>query len=351
MISFALFLAVFLSLYFLLNYYIFWRLSTLFALKRGVIFYTLLAVFTISFLAASILESHFATAFTRVLYILASLWMGLGLLLLSCLLVYEIINVFVQLPKPFAAWAVLAITAAASIYAMINAGIVRLTCLDIEAPVDMNLVQLSDIHLGSVGGDFLQQLVQKTNRLNPDAVLITGDLIDHHGKLIPQTLAPLNQLNAHAFFVTGNHERYVGVEKVVDLLKTTKTIPLRNEVVDFNGIQIIGINDSSGKNHLAGELQRLKMNTTAFKILMYHRPQGLEVASNFGINLMLSGHTHNGQIFPFNFVIRLLYKRTKGYFQYENCHLYVSSGTGTWGPQMRLGSKSEIVLIKLRKAN
>ncbi|MHC4114526.1 MAG: metallophosphoesterase, partial [Planctomycetota bacterium] len=127
--------------------------------------------------------------------------------------------------------------------------------------------------------------------------------------------------------------------------------PLRNEVVDFNGIQIIGINDSSGKNHLAGELQRLKMNTTAFKILMYHRPQGLEVASNFGINLMLSGHTHNGQIFPFNFVIRLLYKRTKGYFQYENCHLYVSSGTGTWGPQMRLGSKSEIVLIKLRKAN
>jgi predicted MPP superfamily phosphohydrolase len=351
MISFALFLAVFLSLYFLLNYYIFWRFSTLFTLRRGVIFYILLAVFTISFLAASMLESHFTSAFTRVLYIFASLWMGIGLLLLSCLLVYEIINIFVVLPKPVAAWTVLAITAAASIYAMINAGIVRLTCLDIEAPVDMNIVQLSDIHLGSVGGDFLQRLVQKTNRLNPDIVLITGDLIDPQGKLIPQTLARLNQLNAHTFFVTGNHERYIGPEKVMELLKTTKVTPLRNEVADFNGIQIIGIDDSDGENHLAAELQKLKLNTTTFKILMYHRPKELEAASNAGINLMLSGHTHNGQIFPFNYVIRFLYKRTKGYFKYENCRLYVSSGTGTWGPRMRLGSKSEIVLIKLRKAN
>ncbi len=351
MISFALFIAIFLSLYFLLNYYIFWRLSTLFALRRGVIFYLLLAVFTISFLAASLLESHFDSAFTRALYVFASLWMGIGLLLLSCLLVYEIINIFVAIPKPIAAWAVLAITAAASIYAVINAGAIHVTCLDIEAPVDMNIVQLSDLHLGSAGGDFLRQIVRKTNRLNPDTVLITGDLIDPHSKLIPQTLAPLNQLNARAFFVTGNHERYVGVEKVMALLKTTKIIPLRNEVVDFNGIQIIGIDDSSSKNHVADKLQKLKISTAAFKILMYHRPEELEVASNAGINLMLSGHTHNGQIFPFNYVIHLLYKRTKGSFKYENCRLYVSSGTGTWGPPMRLGSKSEIVLIKLRKAN
>ncbi|MHC4721502.1 MAG: metallophosphoesterase, partial [Planctomycetota bacterium] len=197
-------------------------------------------------------------------------------------------------------------------------------------------------------------------------VVITGDLVDSHHRLDSAALARLNDLAAPVFFVLGNHERYAGMANVLALLKGTKVRTLRNESVTLDGLQIIGIDD---ENDVADRLKHIEIDPAKFAVLLYHRPEGLEAASKAGIDLMLSGHTHrpegleaaskagidlmlsghthNGQIFPFNFYLRQLFPYVKGLYRHENLHLYVSTGTGTWGPRMRLGSKSEIILLKL----
>ncbi len=338
------FLMTFLGIYFGGNFYILWRLFGLLRIKRRFIFALLLVILTFSFLGAIILEQRFGNALTKLLYVLASHWMGVALLLLACLLAFEVINIILKIPKPYGGIAVLAITSIASIYAMINARILHITTVQIPATVNMNIAQLSDIHLGSVDGKFLSRVVEKTNSLNPDVVVITGDLVDSHHRLDSAALARLNDLAAPVFFVLGNHERYAGMANVIALLKTTKVRTLRNESVTLDGLQIIGIDD---ENNVADRLKHIQIDPAKFAVLLYHRPEGLEAASKAGIDLMLSGHTHNGQIFPFNFYVRRHFPYVKGLYRYENSYLYVSTGTGTWGPRMRLGSKSEIILLKL----
>jgi predicted MPP superfamily phosphohydrolase len=338
------FFLTFLAIYFGGNFYILWRLFGLLRIKRRFIFALLLVILTFSFIGAIILEQRFGNALTKLLYVLASHWMGVGILLLTCLVAFEVINIIVKIQKPYGGIAVLAITSIASIYAMINARILHIRTVDVPATVNMNIAQLSDIHLGSVSGKFLSRIVEKTNSLNPDVVVITGDLVDSHHRLDGAALARLNDLSAPVFFVLGNHERYAGLANVLSLLETTKVRTLRNESVTLDGLQIIGIDD---ENNVADRLKNIEIDPTKFAVLLYHRPEGLKAASKAGIDLMLSGHTHNGQIFPFNFYLRRLFPHIKGLYRYENLQLYVSTGTGTWGPRMRLGSKSEIILLKL----
>ncbi len=232
---------------------------------------------------------------------------------------------------------------------MINARRLVVKVVEIEAPVEMNIVQLSDIHLGSDGHAFLEHIVERTNTLSPDVVLLTGDLIDPHSGIGAAEIAPLNDLEAPVFFVTGNHEGYAGVEKVMDILGTTKVRPLRNEAVDFGDIQIIGIDDSGRRFQVADQLKRIEFDDSKYCVLMYHRPIGFEAATEQGVDLMLAGHTHNGQIAPFNLIVGLAFEHISGLYRHESSYLYVTTGTGTWGPRMRLGSSNEIVLLKLRK--
>ncbi len=344
-----LFFTVFFSIYLVGNFYILWRLSTLFGVGRGWFFYAIVIFLTFSYIAAAFLDSVFANGITRALCLLTVSWMGIGLLLLCTILIYEVINIFVNPPPFWSGVAVITFVACLTVIANINTRTLHIRTLDIPAPVNMDIVQLSDIHVGSVSEDYLRRVVEKTNSLSPDLVLITGDLMDPASRPRNAPFAPLNDLKAPVYFVTGNHERYTGVKKAMELLKDTKVIPLRNTVADFNGIQLAGIDDSADKKHVDKVIGGLNIDRSKFSILMYHHPEGLEAAANAGINLMLSGHTHNGQIFPFNFVIYLLHPRKKGLFEHGNCKLFVTTGTGFWGPPMRLGSNCEIVLIKLRK--
>jgi hypothetical protein len=272
--------------------------------------------------------------------------MGIGLLLVSLLAVFEIVNLFIKMSPRICGITILVLAGALTIYSMVNAQLLRTTRIEIDAPVNAKIVQLSDIHLGSVSAAFLSKIVTKTNSLNPDMVVITGDLVDAY-EYISDGLKVLNQIEAPVYFVTGNHERYAGLNKVMGLLKSTKVIPLRNETVFVKGIQLIGIDDGHDGSYVANRLKTIEIDESAFSILMYHRPDGLQSAADKGIDLVLSGHTHKGQIFPFNFVVRIFYKNLYGLFKNENTSMYVSCGTGTWGPRMRLGSKSEIVVIHL----
>lgn len=352
----SLFLLTFLTIYFALNYYVLRRLFSLFRIKPRIGFYLLFVFLSLSLVLAKMLEFRFDNFLITAFDAFACFWTGLGLLLLTCLAVYEIINLLLVIfrlrpvPKPLAGYIVSAAAVVLAVCSMINAALINIENVDVPAPVNIDIVQLCDIHLGSTSKNFLKRVIEKTNALEPDVVLITGDLIDSRRELNAGSLSLLNGLDAPVFFTSGNHERYTGLSQVENFLKAnTKVQFLRNEFIDFEGIQIIGIDDSERKNQVAARLAELELNPEKFTVLMYHRPVGFNDAAEAGIDLMLSGHTHNGQIFPFNFFIRRIFPYTKGLFEKADCLLYVSPGTGTWGPDMRLGSKNQITLFKLRK--
>ena len=122
---------------------------------------------------------------------------------------------------------------------------------------------------------------------------------------------------------------------------------LRNQAVIDDGVQFIGIDDMDDAMQVSRQIARIPVATEPYVILLYHRPRGLQAAADAGVDLMLSGHTHNGQIVPFNFVVKRVFEQIRGLYYHGQTTLYVSTGTGTWGPIMRLGTRSEITLIEV----
>jgi predicted MPP superfamily phosphohydrolase len=186
------------------------------------------------------------------------------------------------------------------------------------------------------------------NETKPDLVLITGDLADSPMKPSDNPFSALDGLNAPAFFCLGNHEYYAGIEEVTGMLAKTKVRVLRNETAVVGDVQVIGL-DYGGAAEVKEYLARLPMDATRYKVLMYHQPDGMEEARAAGIDLMLCGHTHGGQFFPFTVINRLVWgKWYRGLHKIGDMHLYTSTGAGTWGPPMRLGTRSELALIKVK---
>jgi predicted MPP superfamily phosphohydrolase len=159
-------------------------------------------------------------------------------------------------------------------------------------------------------------------------------------------------LQASATFIIGNHERYVDVEEICQRLRNLDIRVLRNDsVLVGDGLQIIGIDDADARNQVAKRIPAIEPAPDRYRILMYHRPDGAEDAADWGAHLMLCGHTHNGQILPFNFLVRRIFPRILGRYQIRDMVLYVSPGTGTWGPVLRLGSRCEISMICLHRGS
>lgn len=349
--SFALFISAVLLLSFAMNFYVLSRLCSLFQIKKGVVFWTIVLVAAVSFIGASILQSFFGNIISRIIYIVSASWLGVLWLLFSALIVYEILRQFIKIKPSVAGTLIITVAALAAAYSIINAQLIRTKRLTIPGPIDSNIVQLSDIHIGSVSVKFIKKIIDKTNALNPDLVLITGDLVDNHNTSTQKTIGLLKKFKAPVLFVTGNHEGYVGPDKVTKSLTASNIKVLNNQKIDYDGIQVIGVDNSVKKKDLEHLLQQIGINKAKFSILMYHRPVALKTLSQAGLDLVLSGHTHSGQIFPFNYIVRLFYKPVSGLHKYNSTYQYVTSGTGTWGPRMRLGSRSEIVLLKIRKEN
>ncbi|MFC1752579.1 metallophosphoesterase [Thermoproteota archaeon] len=347
-IQFAIFFTIFILIYASLNSYLVIRLGGLLGLHKNTII-SLIAVVTLAMPFTIILERFFQNIITRILYAIASLWMGIGLFLLCTLLVYEIIRPFYQIP--YAGIIILSIVGLLSVFSIINAMFLHVE--EVEVPIqglkkEMKVVQLSDIHVGTIRNSaFLQKIAEKTNELEPDIVMITGDLVDGTAALHESMFSGFDKCKAPVFFVSGNHETYEGLGKVYKLLNETKIRPLKNEVVVFDGIQVVGIEFSEDRANTQKQLSRLKINKSKPAVLMFHGPWGMEDAKNHGIDLQLSGHTHNGQIYPFHFFVWLVLKHLRGLYDYDGMYLHVSPGTGTWGPYMRLGSMNEITVLNL----
>jgi len=352
-IQLAMFMSVIFVVFLALNYFIFSTMGNLLGLSHTTI-YSLAILFAISFPAANVLERTVSHAFTRAFYTVSSAWMGISIIVIFTIIAYEILNLIFYIPSLTAAVGVIAFASVISAYSILNSINLEVKDIKIDIPTlkrDIKIVQLSDIHLGSVrNSGFIKKIVEKTNALNPDMVLITGDTVDGSAKLHPNMLSAIDTLIAPAFLVIGNHEVYEGLGNVFEVLKTTKINILRDEMVEIQGIQIIGVDYSYEKNHLKGVLSQLKIDESKPSVLMYHVPTEVEAANDAGIDLQISGHTHKGQLFPFNFLGRLVFPYFNGLYSFNGTSLYVSQGTGTWGPPMRFGSRNEITLIELKKS-
>ena len=208
------------------------------------------------------------------------------------------------------------------------------------------LVQLSDVHVGSRSAQFLNNLIAQTLRHEPDVVVITGDLLDLD-HVDESLLTGLKTVNCPVFLCIGNHERYVDLAKAIRAIETNGVRVLRNESVSHGKLQIIGIDDQNEADDVLPVLSGITISPGHYQVLLYHRPDGWHAAIEHGVDLTLSGHTHAGQIWPFGHIVKLRFPQMAGYFQHDTKHLYVSPGSGTWGPTMRLGTRSELTIVDL----
>ncbi len=230
-----------------------------------------------------------------------------------------------------------------------------------EALRGLRLVQLTDMHVGpTIGRNFVEDIVSKVNELDADIVAITGDLIDGSVEELGEAVRPLGRLRAKhgTYFVTGNHEYYSGADEWLTFLLEIGVRPLRNEHVEVgdNGasIHVAGVDDWTahqfGNGHGSDMSRALEgRDETKPVVLLAHQPVHFDQAKEHGVDLQISGHTHGGQIFPFGFLTRLVQPFLSGLHRRGDSQIYVSSGTGYWGPPMRIAAPSEITLIELER--
>lgn len=286
----------------------------------------------------------------RWLRLAADFWLGMSPLTVFTLLIFEVVVFAGLVPAGTAALTVVAISTLCGVGGLLVAMTpiikkIRFTSAKLESPV--RFVQITDVHIGSRSQSFLESVIYKINQLEPDFVCITGDFIDASGIQMSE-LKSLKSINGPIYFCTGNHEKYEDLDEILNRLSALGVNVLRNDALRFRAdIQVIGIDDMEDALQVKKQLQHIDVDQRVFSLLLYHRPRGLADAAEAGIDLMLSGHTHNGQIVPFNLMVRRVFDMVNGMYRHGDARLYVSQGTGTWGPVMRFGTQSEITLFEL----
>ncbi len=280
----------------------------------------------------------------------ADFWLGISPLVVLTLLVFELIVFIGFVPMDIAALTVIGIGLLCGTVGTVVAMKPVIKKIEFSSPrlkSPVRFVQITDVHIGSRSKSFLESVIYKINQLEPDFVCITGDFIDASG-IQTSELKSLKSINGPIYFCTGNHEKYEDLEEILERLSSLGVNVLRNDMQYFRGdLQVIGVDDMDDALQVKKQLQHIDVNRSAFALLLYHRPRGLEDAAEAGVDLMLSGHTHAGQIVPFNLLVGRVFDKLKGMYEHGDTRLYVSQGTGTWGPVMRFGTQSEITLFEL----
>jgi len=295
-------------------------------------------------------EQRFPSIFTRILYIFSMIWLGLILFLFWTILIIDLFKIFISVPRVIEEAAYL-VALSIGFFSIFNATRINIRHLEIPLGVqrEIRLIQLSDLHIGSIRGKrFLNLLKDKLNSLEADAVVITGDLADGSSPIDESTLEPLREIKKPIFFVSGNHDTYANRKKVYKLLESVGVTILDNKSIEFMGIQLIGIGYYMQRGILKILLEQVDYNENLPTILLHHLPTEWDAAKECGVDLQLSGHTHGGQFYPFNLLVRWMFPYLSGLYENGGQYLHVSEGAGTWGPPMRLGSCNEIVVLRLK---
>jgi predicted MPP superfamily phosphohydrolase len=326
----------------------------------------------------------------RVLAWPAFVWMGLMFLLLVALVGADVVGLVVRLVAWVARRAgdapvdpdrrTFAARLVASTVGVLSGGLATVALRAARGPIavkrvdvslarlprahdGLRLVQLTDIHVGStIGRAFVEDVVRRANALEPDLVAITGDLVDGSVGDLGGAVAPLAELRARhgVYFVTGNHEYFSGAEAWIAEVARLGIRVLRNERVSIgegaDAFDLAGVDDHSaerfgGAPHDDALARALGgRDATREVVLLAHQPRSFTEAARFGVGLQLSGHTHGGQMWPFGVFVRLSQPFLAGLHRRGPSQIYVSRGTGYWGPPMRLGAPAEITELVLRRA-
>lgn len=354
--------------------------------KIRIILGFVLFLFSVSFILSAVLAHKWENILTRFFYNFSTTWYGLLINLLLFIFIYWIgILIFKYLKKninkKIFGKTTIVLGLLFSIYGVYNACSPNIK--EVSVKIDSlpeewrgkRIVQLSDVHLGrSLGSSFLKKVVKKVNSVNAEIVVITGDLFDGMDGYLSSFVDDLNKIksNKGIYYITGNHETYLGLKEVFATLEKTDFIILKDDVVNVDSLQIIGVSypDNNGKDIKKIIESDEDFNLDSFSILLYHSPINLyvpktsnnnwhrniywtpdvsfSVARELGVDLQLSGHTHRGQMFPFNFMTKAIFGGYDyGLHQVDDFYVYITSGTGIWGPPMRTSSDSEIVVITL----
>ncbi len=342
---------LFVFILFFINYYVLSNLYLVFGLEMGQFFSFLFVFLSFVYVLGAAAIRYSNNVFAKILNVLGSLWLGFCVIALFFFLVFDLLFLFNLISFEYKLIFSFYLTMIFFIYSIINALFIfnkKIVIKSDKIKSSKRIVQISDLHIGAAHkNNFLENIVRRINNLKPDIVFITGDLIDGKHKYIPGYFNILKNISAPTYMVTGNHERVTGMRNVSNLLKDSGVVLLRGGKVKFDELSIIGIDDVEKPSVMLSRLSKIGVSESDFNILLFHRPKKFKKIAKRGVDLMLSGHTHGGQIFPLNFLMRLYYKRVKGFYKRGGSYFYVSSGTGWWGPPMRLGSKNEIVLFEL----
>lgn len=333
-----------------------------FALKQKIISVILTFVLAVFF----ILPHHMVGLLSHLMLIIGDMWFGIlyiyFMFVMAALAVQFVFKLFKHPLKIKLGYWIIGISAlvvfAGIFTALKTPSVTELEIItNISGTHNTKILFITDTHFGgTVTASRAKKLTKQVNALAPDFILFGGDIFEDTEDYIAEYVQAVKQMKAKKgkFGVPGNHEYYEGVVKTMDLFRKADITPLQNTGKDLGSITLIGVNDIVSSNISEEYLSKTVKNysrTNDFNILISHTPLYFEAAAKNGINLMLSGHTHNGQIWPFKYFVRLRFKYINGLYRNDNSNLYVSSGTFYWGPALRLFTKNELVLITLKEEN
>jgi predicted MPP superfamily phosphohydrolase len=317
-----------------------------------------LGIMTLSFIAANILGTFYYNKFTRVFNLLSAVWMGFFVYLFFASVIYALLALL-----PIAANSIVGIifimgAIVVSIYGVLH--VKKISIVEIDVPLrnlsvnwkNKKAIWVSDLHLGQIyGASYARKIVEKIKTLPCDIIFIGGDLYD--GTSAPNAgmlIEPLKELSAKdgIYYITGNHEEFGNDEKFISAVKSAGIVVLQDRLVEVDGMQLIGVDyhTTSDREHFKKILSGLSIDSKKTSILLKHEPSDLDIASEKGIYLQISGHTHRAQLWPLGYIANLVYKGyAYGLKTFGEMSVFTSSGVGTWGPPMRVGTNNEIVVF------
>jgi uncharacterized protein len=376
-----LFFAIFFTLYTLINSYVFIRgwqaLSYLPFLKP--IFAIIFLLFSFSYIFVKIFAEKIPAFIHDPLLWIGSLWFAFLLYFVLILFLIDLLRFLdhiitflplwlstpTDLTKLYIGAGVTALVLLITAAGFINRTNFKVKTLALTLPkknstlTELNIVMFSDLHLSPLNDEtFLNIIIKKVNALNPDIILLPGDIVDDKAEILKRNgigtgLKNLKS-NYGVYSCTGNHEFINGVEGSVSFARECGINVLRDEFIKVDNLfYVVGREDVSKSSFTKEKRKKLydilsEMNENLPVILLDHTPVRLNEAVENKIDLQLSGHTHNGQMFPLNFITNLIYEVSWGYIEKEDSHFYVSSGVGSWGPPVKLASDAEIVNLRIK---
>ncbi|HQF41846.1 MAG TPA: metallophosphoesterase [Ignavibacteriaceae bacterium] len=376
----ALFFIIFFTVYTTLNYYIFirgWQVLAAYSYLK-IPYAVLFVLIAYGYVLAKLLYTVLPPLLYDIILSVGAFWFAFFVYFILVLLLIDTLRLLngwfsffpdlitnnYEAAKKITAVFIILLVSMIVFFGNLNKRDIKIKELELSIPKgnskisELNIVMASDIHLSPIDGEkLLTRIVDKINSLNPDIVLLAGDIVDDRAEILNQRGIgkSFNKLKPKygIYSINGNHEFINGV-KSSDTYAEQFGIKLlldSSELID-SSFYVIGREDVAMPQFTNKQRKSLNeivsnLDNNLPKILLDHTPVKLEQAEQNGIDLQLSGHTHHGQIWPANIITNMIYELSWGYLKKEETHYYVSSGAGTWGPPVRTGSSSEIVNIKI----